>query len=435
MALNQNIGKLSVDIAADASKFNNELKKVSGSVKTMASQMASAGNVLKTAFAGFSIAYIGKQFYDVTKAAFDYVDQISDLADQTKLSTNTIQELRYAMIGFGATAEQVDAGLAKFVQSMGQAQVKGGALKGIFDRLGVDIKLLPNEAFEKFLEQLARVPNEAQRIKAASQILGDELGPKIATALGQGTKALQDLRREAAAVGFVIDEETIRKSGEVSDKMAILAQVLKVQLYQGLLAVTPQLEQFVNHIKDNPESIKEFGQNVGTIVSAMASFAETLAGTIERMQELANILSFIDKMTIFDRVLALAKVNPALLIANSIAGNKPPTTAESIVAQQNAEFANYKFPKPKPQPPPLPTINLPDIDLEGAGKRGGGDDKAEAEAKKLQDLYDKYANLNSIVQQYLDMRRDLNQLEATGKMDAQQRAEIEANYTKNLLAS
>lgn len=189
--------------------------------------------------------------------AMAFADEIGDAAQKIGVTTDTLQEFRYAIHQVGGEAGDADEALGQFTQTLGKAQVLGTA-KNLppFKALGLDPKELGDvdNALKVVLERLGRVQSEAQR-QALAKALGLE---KFIPLAREGATKIDELREAARRLGYVMDADLIKKAGDANDKLEDLQQIIKVQLNSALVEIAPVILEVANALADAAKATRFF---------------------------------------------------------------------------------------------------------------------------------------------------------------------------------
>lgn len=212
-AVSEFAGKLGIQIPQAATDALNGMDKFSaGSVASMGIAAGAIGAVYK----------VGKELFDLTRAAAAEADALLTRSAQTGIDTSTLQGLDYAsrFLDF----DGVDKTLVRFTQNMASAAEGADAQAAAFDRLKISVQeedgeLRNNwETFLDAIDALGEVQNATERDALANDLFGKsyaELKPLI----DAGTGSLQSYIDEAEKLGYIIDEETVKKLGALDDAL------------------------------------------------------------------------------------------------------------------------------------------------------------------------------------------------------------------------
>lgn len=205
--------KLGIRIPQAATDALNGMNKFSaGSAASMGIAAGAIGAVYK----------VGKELFDLTRAAAAEADALLTRSAQTGIDTGTLQGLDYAsrFLDF----EGVDKTLVRFTQNMASAAEGADKQAAAFDRLKISVQdedgeLRNNwETFLATIDALGDVQNATERDAIANDLFGKsyaELKPLI----DAGTGALQSYIDEAQKLGYIIEEETVKKLGALDDAL------------------------------------------------------------------------------------------------------------------------------------------------------------------------------------------------------------------------
>lgn len=269
-------GELGIKLPPQAS---NALKAIQG---------LSTGSV--TAFAAVAAAVTAvvaaiKALHENTVQVAHDVDEMITESMVTGLSTQTIQQFKYAENLIDVSYQTITSSLTKLTRSMASARDGNAATADTFKALGVSItdasgNLRSSEdVFYDVVDALGNVGNATERDALAMEILGksaQDLNPLII----QGSDALRELGEEAEKTGYVLDESQIKKLGEVDDayqRSQLQIEALKKELAADFAPASREaMELFVKAVKWASEMLHDSG-----IITGLASILESIGGIIE----------------------------------------------------------------------------------------------------------------------------------------------------------
>ena len=174
-------------------------------------------------------------------------DSIGKLADAIGVSTDTLQELRYAAGLAGVSTGQLDGALVAFSKRVGEARSGTGTLITLLQKM--DPALLANvqaartvdEAFETVMRRAASLGNTLDRNALLAAAFGRTAGPLMANLIDDGIQSLDALRERARDLGIVLDEELIRNAEKAKDEMDTLGTVISANVTRAVLGLAPAL--------------------------------------------------------------------------------------------------------------------------------------------------------------------------------------------------
>ena len=224
------------------------------------------------AITGVTVALAG-----MTKKALNSFDEIGKSADRIGITTDALQEYRFALDKAGISQEQTDKGLLEFEKRLGKAREGFGAMAESLKR--VDTGLLDNvlaaqdgtAALEALFQGLANTEDQAKKLAIADAAFG-KVGLKMTAAFKDGTVSFREWIKTARESGAIISEELIRKAEDLNDEMSALGTVMQVSFQSGLI------NGFVDDFGGLHEMIvdPEFRSGLNTIGEFMGGFLKYL---------------------------------------------------------------------------------------------------------------------------------------------------------------
>lgn len=220
---NRSLGEIVTDLA---DKIGIRLpSNISKSISSFGQQMSAAEKAkvelaaLTTVVVGLATAF-GKATIETAKKA----DEILTLAQTTGLTTEKIQELRYAEELLDVSTETITGSLTRMIRNMNTARNGTGEAAEAFRKLRIRITDSNDqlkdaeEIFNQTIDALGRVGNETERDALAMAIFGRsarELNPLIEA----GSQRLNELAQEAHNMGYVMSQDTLESFGALDDAM------------------------------------------------------------------------------------------------------------------------------------------------------------------------------------------------------------------------
>lgn len=303
------LGAATVEIKAEFAKFRADLEKAKRETGTAADRMKTSLAAVGTAARGLAVvgaaaaAAAGGLFVLVTRAA-NAAEEIADMADKVGVSTERLQELRFAFSQNGTSIADVDrglsrlnAGLGAFVQTGSGPAVQGLKAIGITSREAAAQLGNTEEAFDEIVERLAAIEDPARRAGAAAQLFGEEAGPKLAILIGRGGQEIEDLSRKAREMGVVLRDGAVREAAALSAQLRALGSVISTQMTAALIQLTPQIaamaEAFTNSLPSILRWIEATGRFFGLLSAPIGEQLSTLRAELEGLNNVDPRMSAI----------------------------------------------------------------------------------------------------------------------------------------------
>ena len=190
--------------------------------------------------AAAAVGAVGAAFAGA-RAAVKFADNIADTAKRLHVTTDALQEYRYAIRLAGGEEAGADAALEAFSVTLGKAQQ--GLPKAIkaFKDLGFTQAQVngfkdADQALRAVVERMTGLSN-VQKDAFIARLGLDGLKPL----LDDGLASMDRLRTEAHKLGLVMDAELVKRGGELNDQFETVAKVVDIQLKSALVDLGPVL--------------------------------------------------------------------------------------------------------------------------------------------------------------------------------------------------
>lgn len=197
-----------------------------------------------------------------TRQAAAFADEIGDTAQRLHVTTDALQEYRYAVRLAGGEEKGADEALESFSVTLGKAQAGLPKAQKAFKELGFTKSQIDSfDTVEKGLkavtERIAGLKTDVQKDAVIDQLGLTGMKPLIE----EGVEEMQRLKREAQSLGVVMDAGIIKRAGEANDQFETLEQVISVQLKQAFVDLAPVLTGL---LKLGGDLAREFGEVVAS---------------------------------------------------------------------------------------------------------------------------------------------------------------------------
>lgn len=157
--------------------------------------------------------------------ASDMAGELVDTANQTGLTVEQLQELKFVGDQIGVSTETITGAMARMIRSMNTARGGTGAQAEAFQKLGVSVTNADGSlrdsqtVFAEAMSALGRMTNETERDALAMELFGKsamELNPLIKTSADE----IDALTAKAHELGAVVAEEDVNALEEFGDTLA-----------------------------------------------------------------------------------------------------------------------------------------------------------------------------------------------------------------------
>ena len=209
--------------------------------------------------------------------AAQYADDVRTAATVTGLTTDQIQEFSYMADLVDVSFNTMTGSMTKLTKTMQNARKGNKEAAESFQKLGVrttnaDGSLRDSQSvFFDVIDALGRMEEGTERDALAMEIFGrsaQELNPLIAA----GSGAIEQFRREAHQMGYVLDDETLESLGALSDAYAHLNNLRTTIRNRLGAAMAPAMERVLNKLVEFSERIdwERLGEKLGGAIEVGA---------------------------------------------------------------------------------------------------------------------------------------------------------------------
>ena len=265
MATDTDLAKLSVQLELQTAAFEAGVKQMDRQLKKMdENTKRSARGIEKL---NTSVVKLGKGFAALagvasvgalaqqTKEALEFADAIAKTADKVGVTTNELQELRFAASQSGIETRTLDMALQRFARRMGEAAQGTGELLKTTQELGIEFQdetgryYTTTELLVQYADAMGKAETQQEKLRLAFKAFDSE-GAALVNLLGEGSEELQAFREQAVEMGLVIDGQLVRQAEVITDKFDILATQLKVGVTSAFINATAAALEFFGVFTD-----------------------------------------------------------------------------------------------------------------------------------------------------------------------------------------
>lgn len=187
---------------------------------------------------------------------------MGEVAQQLGVTTDALQEYRFAGSQAGLATEEVDQALGQLTRRIGEGVNGTKAQADAFKKLGISLKdaqgdvIATGDAIPLIADALQKIKSPAEQSALLLDLFGKS-GQKLLPLLSQGADGVNGLRDAAQKLGVVLSSEQIAKADETADKLDALKQVLAAKI--------------AGSVADNADSILELASALATLVGSIGT--------------------------------------------------------------------------------------------------------------------------------------------------------------------
>jgi len=302
MADENKLGEAYIEVVARLDKFDAQLRDVERNVKNSAERTERATDKFGAAInratsrlfslrtAAVAAAGLTGMFY-FTQKMLDAAGSIGETAMKLGVTTDQLQELRFAARQSGSSIEAMDTALKFLNNNIGEAVTGNKTMRAEFEALGINLTdntgktKATADVFLELADRIKGIQDPAVQTKVILDLLGRS-GNDLKNVLLEGAGGLKGLAEQAHELGLVLEKDAIAKAKATSDRLGVLFDVIKVSGMNLAIAFVPVMESIVDLFtnKDFQEGVKR----VASWISGMIDFA------VRNASQFKGVLNAID---------------------------------------------------------------------------------------------------------------------------------------------
>ena len=272
------LGKLMFTLSANTSRFERDMNKAARIADRQGKQIKSSLAVVGKVGAAAAVA--GAGLVAMAGRAALAADEIAKTSKAAGLSAETLQELRFAGERSGVALKQVDEGTRRLNRRIGLAAAGTGEWAKKFSALGIEVRDVNGQVksteaiFNEAVVLLGDMSTASERAAAASDLFGEDAGPKLALLLAEGEESVRKLREEKRQLGVVSNEaaaaaeKTADQWTNTSAKFEAGAQTLLLKLLPAVNKSIEGISLLADFAIDAADAVEEMAINLGLIESS-----------------------------------------------------------------------------------------------------------------------------------------------------------------------
>jgi hypothetical protein len=232
------IGALRVTLGMDSAAFERGARDATTTGDKMKTGLTKVAGAIGAAFAGLQLVEFAQQWKNATIAALDTAGALGETAQQLGVTTDALQEYRYAATQAGVEQAEMDKALGQLTKRLGEAAQGAKGPTDALKLLGITLADVrgktTGDVMPMIAEGLKRVASESERAAILTDLFG-RAGQKLVPLLAEGAAGVDGLRRAAHEAGLVISEELIVGADGASDRLAQLYAIVEAKKNVQLL--------------------------------------------------------------------------------------------------------------------------------------------------------------------------------------------------------
>lgn len=250
--------------------------------------------------------------------------EISNNSQRLGMTTDQYQEWDYIMRLVGADAESMTGDMTALAQKALDATDKTSDTAKTFRLLGVNVRdshgalKSQNELFSDVVKGLQNMKDETLRNAIASELLSTT-GENLIPVLNMSAKEINNLKKEAHDVGYVMSKETIGEFKQLNEMMEKFSGVTEGVGKKFGTILLPILTDFFAAISSIPTPVLNMMITLAGIVTTMYSVGKATSKVMDGFDSLKNKMGGLDAKTIKTAAIIMGVVIALLSLAAIIA--------------------------------------------------------------------------------------------------------------------
>ena len=278
--------KLRVDITAK-DRTKQAFSRVQKSLGALKKSLFSIKGLIGAAFAAVAVRALSK----FVTSALDAADATAKTSRAIGITSDKLQELRFAADISGISMETLDGALLGFSKRVGEARAGTGSLVTLLK--ATDVELLANvqsastvdEAFDLITQAANEMGNEMDK----SALLSAAFGRTAGTAFKNLVPDIERLSQQARDLGLVIEQSLLEKAEETNDKLTILGDVLRTKFMTVILENAAAIDSLADALMNAANAAGKWITDIGPDETAgLESLNRRIAKVRAKYQDLID---------------------------------------------------------------------------------------------------------------------------------------------------
>ena len=265
---------------------NKQAKSFSNKTKEMAQTMERSWRQMRNVW-GAVFGAISWAVASTTTKVWNYADEILDAADKTGLSTDRLQEYRYAAEQVGIETDTLESSMESFTRRLRDVEEGTWQAGEAFESLWIATKdnewnfRQQGELFEDTIEKLADMEDQTERNTMLTELFGRRW-LELAPLLEEWSEGIEEMTEKANELWLVMGEDSLDAADEFRKEWdQINTQIKQVwsEIWLALIPVMrnaidtiqPVIANVQNWISDNHELIESLTKMWGAISWVVAA--------------------------------------------------------------------------------------------------------------------------------------------------------------------
>jgi len=240
------------------------------------------------------IAAVGAAAAKNTVQVASFVAELDSAAAQAGLSANELQKWRVAGQLVGVQADSMQDAMKELRIRMGEARAEGKDTTRALDAMGLSFSDLRSDlsdtdaVMREMLRRISQIEDPMRRQAVAAQVFGEEAGPKLSRAMGEGAKGIDQLLGKAEQMQAKFGDDLVEASQDTAEAWVGLGQEWKAFKTEAAEPLIPVLEANVATWTAFVEEVQTAEPLIFTVSKAAKAGLSTFFGYSEAVDQAAK---------------------------------------------------------------------------------------------------------------------------------------------------
>lgn len=272
--------------------------KASQQLKTLGQRIQKVGAGISMAGAGLTAgaAAVAGPFLAMVKQFASAGDNLNKMSARTGVSVEALSSLGFAAEQSGADLAALETGLSRMQRTIGDAARGMAGAADSLAQLGLSMEdlngLSPEEQFKLIAQRLSSIEDPTLRAAAAMSIFGRS-GTKLLPLIANGAAGIEELQKEAEALGITLSTEDAQAAADFTDAMNRVVRAIKGTALQIGGALAPALTEALGKIKGFVTYMIEWVKANKTLVVNIAKGAAVIGAAGVALTSFGLIVSVV----------------------------------------------------------------------------------------------------------------------------------------------
>lgn len=264
-----------------ADKASSDIDRIEGKGKGLAGRI---GGVAKTVgkgalVIGGAMVAAGGAAFAMTQKVTGSFDNIAKTSKKLGVTSDAYQVMDYWAGQNGISTNDMERAVGRLNQRIGLAASGNEKYAGALEQLGVDMgavkdgTLSTEDAMAQSIQTLSQMSNEQEKSALASELFGTKLARELMPALQDGSLSLEDAKKKAEELGFVIEEDTLSAAEHFNDTWDDLTRAMGAFGQKIFAQLMPAFQTMMDWILANMPAIQAIFKAVFDVISTVFSVA------------------------------------------------------------------------------------------------------------------------------------------------------------------